>query len=622
MVPHTYVTYTHGVGAYEDSEGLIVGAHTDEETIVYNAAEDWLEVPHIDIEVTDGIYTIYNSETNITTFGVNVDHDTIVYNSEQDWLEVNYNYVEGENGIYLRNDSEVTYIGIEVDGDTIYINSEGKLAGAPNVLVDGTTIIQDENDVISVHYDHDTIVYNSELGLEVPHIDILPISPIYIKEATSEVGGYYLGCGYDNTTITLNEKNELQTAVGGGWRKDPEEKVIATGTNVEKKRHHMLPDDDADYFLETVWFPNQLQEKSPITATVTHDASFMDETVELKYIPQWDIWYYDGRYWGSEGIAPDHPLNPHGYSIYVQRNKTVVQLHEDFETDPDTLTCTIKYGGHNWTKEYIDNQFVKVDGETIFVNSEGELQAGEQLKAGKWLKVSEGYIGLGNLCQGLAYNEESDCIYVKDATDSEVGGVKIDNETLKINDNGQLAFNLDGMLDRGLDATTGKIGHTNQFVGDLRQAGDPTSTLGIKWDDQGHLQEVERYDIPSMIGATAYTNGTRGFVPAPGSANRKSFLRGDGTWASLVDANLFSVIQSTGQWYVGTDRRSRVFSAEPTANQLVIAPLGWTIDRETEGIDVVYATEMTIGHMTLVARSNSQAETVVRATCYWLVLNL
>jgi hypothetical protein len=77
-------------------------------------------------------------------------------------------------------------------------------------------------------------------------------------------------------------------------------------------------------------------------------------------------------------------------------------------------------------------------------------------------------------------NYGSACIYVKDATDSEVGGVKIDNETLKINENGQLAFDLDGMLDRGLDASTGKIGHTNEFVGDLRQAGDPTSTLGIK----------------------------------------------------------------------------------------------------------------------------------------------
>ena len=220
----------------------------------------------------------------------------------------------------------------------------------------------------------------------------------------------------------------------------------------------------------------------------------------------------------------------------------MVQLHEDFETDPDTLTCTIKFGGKNCTKEYIDNQFVKVDNETIYVNSEGALSAQLQLTKGKWIQISEGVIGMGNLCQGLAYNEESDCIYVKDATDSEVGGVKIDNETLKVNDDGQLSFNLDGMLDRGLDASTGKIGHTNEFSGDLRQAGDPTSTVGIRWDDQGHLTEVERYDIPTMTGASSTNNGTRGFVPAPAAGDNKKFLKGDGTWAGLVEAGLFSVI--------------------------------------------------------------------------------
>ena len=178
------------------------------------------------------------------------------------------------------------------------------------------------------------------------------------------------------------------------------------------------------------------------------------------------------------------------------------------------------------------------------------------------------------------------------------------------------------MLDRGLDASTGKIGHTNEFAGDLRQAGDPTSTVGIRWDDQGHLTEVERYDVPTYLGATAYTDGVRGFVPAASSANRKSFLRGDGTWASLLDAHLFSVIATEGQWWVGTDRRTRVFNAEPNANQLVIAPLGFTVDRDTEAIDVIYMTEMNLGHITITARSNTQAETMVKCKAYWLVLNL
>ena len=614
-VPNQFVEFENGIYVTEGSEGIKVGANVDNKTIFINSEGQIEGAPNV---LVDGITIVQDSENVIS---VPIDHETIIYNPDQEWIEVNDKDIEPESGIYFRDTSETLYIGVDIDGETLFINSEGKLAGAPNVLVDGTTIIQDDNDVISVHYDHDTIVYNSEVGLQVDGIDLTPISPIYIKE-NSEAGTYMMGCGYDNTTITLNENNELQTAVGGGWRYDPEEKIIATGTNVPKKRHHMLPDDDADYYLETVWFPNPLHEGKEVQAKVTHDAAFMDETVTLKYVKEWDVWYYDGRYWDSEGPS-DHPLNPHGYSIFVQRNKTVVQLHEDFDTiAPATLTCTITYGGHNVTKEYIDNQFVLVDNDTIFVNNDGELEARLQLEAGDWIQISEGIVGMGKLCQGLGYNKDSNCIYVKDATDSEVGGVKIDNETLKVNDQGQLAFDLDGMLDRGLDATTGKIGHTNEFSGDLRQAGDPTSTLGIKWDDQGHLQEVERYDIPTYLGASAFTDGKRGLVPAASSANRKSFLRGDGTWANLVDANLFSVIQTTGQWYVGTDRRSRVFSADPSANQLVIAPLGWTIDRDVEGVDVAYATEMTLGHITLVARSNSQAETVVRATCYWLVLNL
>ena len=193
---------------------------------------------------------------------------------------------------------------------------------------------------------------------------------------------------------------------------------------------------------------------------------------------------------------------------------------------------------------------------------------------------------------------------------------------MKVNDNGQLAFDLDGMLDRGLDASTGKIGHTNEFNGTHRQAGAPTSVPGIKWDDQGHLTDVEEYDIPSYIGATAYTDGVRGLVPGAAIANRKSFLRGDGTWASLLDANLFSVIETEATWWCGTDRRSRVIAAAPNPNQVVIAPLGFIVDRDVEGIDTIYMTEANLGSITVVARSNSQGEILVRAKARWLVINM
>ncbi len=184
---------------------------------------------------------------------------------------------------------------------------------------------------------------------------------------------------------------------------------------------------------------------------------------------------FDGRHWDSEA----HPLDPHGYAIFVYPNETIVRLYEDFEIDPETLTASIRYGEHVREKSYVDNSFINVDNETIIVNSEGALEA-VQAQAGKWIKISEGVISMGNLCQGLGYNEESDCIYVKDASTSEVGGIKIDGKTLKTNDEGQLEVDFSGNADRGLDMETGKIGHENVFEGANRQAGDPTSIPSIK----------------------------------------------------------------------------------------------------------------------------------------------
>lgn len=258
----------------------------------------------------------------------------------------------------------------------------------------------------------------------------------------------------------------------------------------------------------------------------------------------------------------------------------------------------------------------------MYVNNDGELAARTQLKAGKWIQISEGIISMGNLCQGLDYNSESDCIYVKDATSEEIGGIKFDGNTLKLNENGQLAFDLDGMLDRGLDAETGKIGHTNEFEGDLRQAGDPTSTVGIRWDDYGHLTEVERYAIPNYIGASSTTDGTAGFVPPARAGDTNKFLKANGQWANLVEAGLFSVISTTATWFAGTDRRTRVIAAAPSPNQLVIAPLTFSVDRNTEALDVIYPVAVSLGSMTLCARSNTQSDTSVTATCYWLVINL
>lgn len=657
--PYLPDTWLHSTSEGELEWGEPETVPVDEETIIYNPEKDWIEVASVPTEGENGIYFRDNSEVvyigvnvdgktifvncegqlegapNVkvdeqtiiidseNVISVNIDKDSIIYNEDKNWVEVPNRTVDVENGLYIRDDDDLDtiFIGIKFDSESLYINENGELAGAPNVIVDDKTIKKDENDVISVNIDNDTIIYDEDNDwVMVPNIELVTVPPVYIianSEAGSEGAPYIMGVGYDNETIVLNEENELTTAIGGGWVPADPGRLIATGTNVRKNRHHALPDDDADYFLDTVFFPSKFEVGDKIEVSVTHNRPFMADTCELKWNEFLKAWVFDGRHWDSEA----HPLDPHGYAIFVYPNETIVRLYEDFEIDPETLTASIKYGEHVREKAYVDNSFIKVDNETIIVNSEGALEA-VQAQAGKWIKISEGVISMGNLCQGLGYNEESDCIYVKDATSSEVGGIKIDGKTLKTNSEGQLEVDFSGNADRGLDMETGKIGHENVFEGENRQAGDPTSIPSIKWDDYGHLTSVESKDIPSYIGASAFTDGVRGLVPAASSAERKDFLRGDGTWASILEANLFSVIETTGQWYAGTDRRSKVLAAAPTDRQVVIAPLGFTVDRDVEGIDTIYATEATVGHQTIVARSNSQAEIVVRATARWLVMNL
>ena len=630
----------------------------DEETIIYNPEKDWIEVASLPTEGENGIYFRDTSEVvyigvnvdgktlfvncegqlegapNVkvddktividseNVISVNIDNDTIIYNESSDWVEVPNRTLDVENGLYIRDDdsSDTTFIGIKFDSESLYINENGELAGAPNVIVDDKTIKKDENDVISVNIDNDTIIYDEDNDwVKVPNIELITVPPVYIiaNSEGSEGAPYIMGVGYDNETIVLNKENELTTAIGGGWVQADPGRLIATGTNVKKNRHHALPDDDADYFLDTIYFPSRLEVGDKIEVSVTHNRQFMSETCELKWNEFLKAWVFDGRHWDSEA----HPLDPHGYSIFVYQNETIVRLYEDFEIDPETLTASIRYGEHVKEKSYVDNSFIKVDNKTIVVNSEGALEA-KQLEAGKWIQVSEGIVSIGNLCQGLGYNEEKNCIYIKEASTSEVGGIRIDGKTLKTNSEGQLEVDFSGNADRGLDMETGKIGHSNVFEGTSRQAGDPTSIPSIKWDDYGHLTSVESKDIPTYLGASAYSDGVRGLVPEASSSKRKAFLRGDGTWSSLLEAGLFSVIETTGQWYCGTDRRSKVLAAAPNENQVVIAPIGFTVDRDVEGIDTIYATEATIGHQTIVARSNSQAEIVVKCTARWLVMNM
>ena len=75
---------------------------------------------------------------------VSIDNETIVYDSENAWIEVPNRLLQTENGIYAREDSEGTlYIGVYSDDKTLGVNNSGELG----VKIDDETIVYaQEND--------------------------------------------------------------------------------------------------------------------------------------------------------------------------------------------------------------------------------------------------------------------------------------------------------------------------------------------------------------------------------------------------------------------------------------------------------------------------------------------
>ena len=60
---------------------------------------------------------------------------------------------------------------------------------------------------------------------------------------------------------------------------------------------------------------------------------------------------------------------------------------------------------------------------------------------------------------------------------------------------------------------------------------DGINLLGVKLNTTTLTPDANGYvSIPLMTGATSSADGTAGLIPAPTSADREKFFRGDGTW--------------------------------------------------------------------------------------------
>lgn len=67
---------------------------------------------------------------------------------------------------------------------------------------------------------------------------------------------------------------------------------------------------------------------------------------------------------------------------------------------------------------------------------------------------------------------------------------------------------------------------------------DATSKKWIskKLETGGTTTIIQKVEAELMVGATEYTNGKAGYVPAPTFADATLYLRGDGTWANPTEA--------------------------------------------------------------------------------------
>lgn len=127
------------------------------------------------------------------------------------------------------------------------------------------------------------------------------------------------------------------------------------------------------------------------------------------------------------------------------------------------------------------------------------------------------------------------------------------------------------------------------------------STMGIDFtaiDDNSfklskdNTEYTVQTNITDMIGATDIQNGQHGLVPFPKIANRKQFLRGDGTWATPETDHTYIVDNSTyttGYMFYNQDGTVSIKPVESSSNiDLDIQPqddkLSITIDNSTYSV--------------------------------------
>ena len=427
----------------------------DSETIKLNS-EGNLYLP------LDGTTVFYDeSEGLIKASGLTV--------SEGEAIEIETTLVDGvpQAVINVLYDSETIILDSEgrltvpIDRETIIINSEGKLVAIPEPLKDGiathvhfgTPLFDSE--AIDVLYDSETLRVDSENRLFVPIDKKLIIVDDSEKVITLKI---------DKKTIIF-EDSEIKTRIGG-WREDPV---------------------DTTFFTVNEPAPTEVITVVPTSIPEIGDQVTVEITMDVAGLPQTETKTFtlvaNGDY--LEGLDASGTLVD---GVRFRKDHSEAELILDATRVASGSNLVAVVHGETYVYHKVIGKYLPTDDETIFVNDDLDLQVIYRIDEERAMRfddsekrlyvavdgVSIGYDSEGRLT-GTKKLEAILPVYITSEGDSEgeqkvkllyadALGVnsegqlytKVDNLTIKINSEGELATALEAGIANEIITSEGK----------------------------------------------------------------------------------------------------------------------------------------------------------------------
>lgn len=439
-----------GVKILNKDDHRIFSIRIDSETIKINS-EGNLYLP------LDGQTVFYDeSEGLIKATGLTV--------SEGDAIKIEEVIIDGvpQETINVMFDSETIVLDSEgrlsvpIDRETIIINSEGKMVAIPEPLKDGVATHVHfgtplfDSEAIDVLYDSETLRVDSENRLFVP-ID----KKLIVVDDSENV----ITLKIDNKTIIF-EDSEIKTRIGG-WREDPVDTelfnlsaatlpadgvIIIEGYDVKPEAgtvvevvssldlagvpitetvNFTLADSADDAWLEAFSAGNQIIDGIRFKKDFTEAQLIIDPAkvaagaVDLQTRGHAEVYVY-------------HKVN----GIYLPTDNKTIYVSDNAEHELKVMYRVDEERGLSVDSSE-ERMFVKVDGVSIGFDSEGRLTGTKKLEA-----ILPVYI----TSEGDSEGEQKVKLLYADALDVNSEGklyTKVDNLTIKINSEGELATALE-----------------------------------------------------------------------------------------------------------------------------------------------------------------------------------